>query len=486
MRAPLKGIVAVLLFCSAAAHGTEVRSTTAVPMDRELISIRAHRLDRSAADLELRIPVPGVATVPLPDGVWELRLSGGNFWAPRVYARDSDAITLPVWPAFPLHGTAAGVTKLSVTFAPLDRGGVTGSTECDVADAAWTCAIPRGQYDLQFSTPGSAPDFRWNVTVPGNLEAPLQFVRGASLSGRLEAARGMKISLDGLEILLAGAQRRYTARSNARGFFQFKGLPPGQYSLSARREGLAARGRSVTILGGVAAELDAPLLLDRPKNLTVLIAPPLDPELKPWRVSLSSYDAGRGGRTAVSESAATPAGEWMISGLVSGDYDIDVSRENGGLWKSADVSIGETDVQLPLLVMGEHVSGSITLGDRPLAATLSFGGEHGATLTSDDDGRFEGVIPPAESDNRRVHVEAPVAGIARTVHAKIERTEAGARVDIKLPATLLTGSSSVRMQHPGATLWSSSAVIAREQFTRCYQKAMDVFRSPPSMRAAIG
>ena len=431
--------IAATVFFAAAAHAAQITATIAVPTEPGEVLVRAHRLDGRADDVEQRIQVPGVNTLQLHEGVWELRLDNGNFWAPLVYARDSDSVTLPVWPAVPLRGTANGLTKLAVSFTPVDHGGAAGQTECSMDDIAWICMIPPGHYDLRFSTPGSAPEFRWNVTAPGKSGAPLQFVRGASLSGRLEAVRGARISLDGLEVLLSGAQQRYTAKSNAKGFFQFKGLPAGQYSVRAQQEGLATAARPVTIFEASAVELNAPLLLDRPKRLTVTIAPTLDPELKPWRVSVWAYGEGHRGLTGVSESAATPTGEWSLSGLIAGDYEVQIARANGGVWKSVDVTIGDTDVALPQTVFGESIRGVITLGERPLVAKLSFGGENGATLISDDNGHFEGEIPPDKSDERAIYVDAEAARVARTIRAKLDRTESGTRIVIKLPATLLTG-----------------------------------------------
>ena len=430
--------VAAFILIAATAHATQITTTIGVASEPKELFVRALRLDAKAEAIELRVRVPGVNTLTLPEGVWELRVASEGYWAPRVYARDGDSVTLPLWPAVPLRGTAKGVTKLGVAFTSLDARGPVGETECSIEADAWTCAIPPGQYDLRFAARGSAPEFRWNVTAPGKLDAPLQFVAGASLSGRLEAVRGAKISLTGIEISLNGAQR-YKAKADRKGFFQFKGLPPGQYSLRARREGLAAQARSVIIVAGAAAELNAPLFLDRPKRLTVMLTPALDPELKPWRVSLWARSVPQRGLTVVTESTAMPSGEWSASGLVAGEYELEIARPDGGMWKSVDVPIGDTDVTLPVSVTGEHITGIITLGQRPLAAKLSFGGEHGATLTSDEGGRFEGEIPPASGNERTIYVEAEAARIARTVRANVERSESGARITIKLPATLLTG-----------------------------------------------
>jgi hypothetical protein len=461
--------IAALVFSSAAAGAVEITTTIAVPIEQTEVVVRAYRLDKSADVIEQRVRVPAMNALALHEGIWELRLADDRFWAPRVYAREGGPVTLPIWPAVPLRGEIkGGVAKFGVAFAPLDVAGVAGEADCKTDGSAWTCAIPPGHYDLRFFTRGSAPEFRWNIEAPGKLETPLQFVAGASLSGRLETVRGAKISLDGLQISLSGAQQRYTAKSNANGFFQFKGLPAGQYSLGARREGLAALGRSVTIVAGAAAELNTPLLLDRPKHLTVTLAPALDPELKPWRISLWAYGAGHRGLTSVNESTATPAGEWTASALIGGDYQVQIARADGGTWKSVDVTIGDADVNLPLTALGEHVRGLITLGDHPLTAKLSFGGEHGATLNSGEDGRFEGDVPPSESDERTIFVDADAARVTRTVRAKIERDDSGSRVTIRLPATMLMGrvlGADGSLQRDALIIVSSDMLGVHEMFS---------------------
>jgi hypothetical protein len=415
-------------------------------MDPLEIAVQAHRIDRKADPVEYTIRVPAANELTLGEGVWELRLVGHTAWGPRVYVRNGDSVSMPVWPAVRFRAVANGVTALNAAFKPLHSTGATGETSCDKDGMWWICAIPPGHYDLRFSSPGWAPEYRFDVTVPFPAEMPLRFVAGASLAGRLGSARGAKISLEDVDLSLIPAGgtahgERYTTKSTARGFFQFTGLPPGEYSLSARRKGLTAPVQSVTIVAGMAAELSAPLLLDRPKRLTVTLVPSLDPDLKPWRVSLWSFGMGpQRPLTAVSESAATPNGDWTLNGLIAGDYRVYVSRANGQMWVAEDASIVDADVAVPLTVFGERVTGMITLGDRPLAAKLSFGGEGGLTLESNEEGRFEGEIPPDDGDERTIHVDAGPLDVIRTVRAKLERSGSGERhITIRLPATALVG-----------------------------------------------
>ena len=447
MRNPV-GLLAVLAaaLCVFDARAAEVVVNSALPLEPRTVVLRASRIDRKSNPIERSIRVPGNNSIDLPEGVWQVAIADEELWAPRLYVRAADSVAIPVWKAGRIRGTAKSVTSLNVAFVPLDAGGPAGETVCDIDGDAWTCAIPAGQYDLRFSSPQFAPEYRFGLTVPGSRPLTLQFVAGASLSGRIEAVRNAKVALQDVEVALVptggSAQQRYVTTSDPKGFFQFKGLLPGEYAIRASRNGLATQQRSVSILAGKAAELNAPLLLDRPKRLTLTLVPPRDPDGQPWRVSLHAYGGRPRSLTTVSEAAATGEGEWTLSRVIAGEYSLQVRRSNGQLWKTEDVIVGDADVALPVTLTGERVIGRITLGDRPLAAKLSFGAERGSTLVSDSDGRFEGEIPLDDraTDERTVFVEADAAEVVRSVRAKLERSESGPRrVDIRLPATTLLG-----------------------------------------------
>ncbi|HEX2121446.1 MAG TPA: carboxypeptidase-like regulatory domain-containing protein [Thermoanaerobaculia bacterium] len=443
----MRTVAAAVAFAliAVSAHPAEITVRSAVPIDAGTMTVRAQRLDGAADAIERAISVPGTTSVALPEGLWDIRVTTDAFWAPPLFIRDGDAKSLLVWPAGLLRGSAKGTTVLRVAFTPLDPAGVAGETDCTIDSGSWSCRLPAGRHDLRFSSPGSAPEHRFAVAVPREAPIPLQFVAGASLSGRLEAVRGAKISLGGVEVSLTAhgdGQRSYTEKATARGFFQFKGLAPGRYSLRAQRAGLAAHERSVDIIAGAAAELNAPLLLDRPKRLSVHITPPLDPGGKPWHVELMSVEERPNGTrflTAVAESVASPDGEWTHSGLPAGAYNVAVSRADGNAWKSQEVTIADADVTLPLSALSQRVAGIVTLAGKPLAASVSFGGRGGATLQSDDDGRFEGEIPPGDEE-REVFVEAEALHVRRTLRVKFERRDLGERyAAIHLPATVFSG-----------------------------------------------
>lgn len=409
--------------------------------------LRAERSDGGTERLERQVPLPGTADLPLGKGLWEVRVIDEHLWAAPVFLRNEDSVTVKLWPTVPLRGTTKRVTTLRAGFKPLDAGSATGEVDCRVKEESWVCAIPSGRYDLRFSSPGSAPEFRFNVILRDDPKPMiLNFVPGASLSGRVEAVRGVKLPADGVTVTLTsaageGAAWKDAARSSAKGFFQFKGLAPGDYSIRGEgKGGLTTQPEQVKMLAGVAAELNASLLLDLPKKLTVTVFPRLDPYGGRWIVRMVSNNPRHARGEVLGESPVSKEGDWTYSRLIAGTYEVDVLTSKGEVWKFQDVTIEHDDVTVAVAALSAMITGSVVLGDRPLKASLSFGGENWPKIESDSEGRFTGAIPPGEQEERSVLVEAETPRLRRTIRAHIERDESGGlHLDIKLPATTLMG-----------------------------------------------
>src|ERR1051326_6065885 len=219
-----------------------------------------------------------------PRGLWEIRLDSRRFWAAPIFLRDGDSGSLELFPASEIRGTVNDVRSLRARFSSVKEAGLKGEVQCDVEGGDFRCLIPDGTYDIRFSAPAKAPEFRFALQVPRNAPMQLKFVAGASLSGRLETARHVRAPLEGIEVLLVDdAKHRFSSVANARGFFQFKGLPPGTYALARGKQGFAGESGAVKIPGGIAPELKKPLLLDRPHRSPVIVSPPLGPSSVPWR-----------------------------------------------------------------------------------------------------------------------------------------------------------------------------------------------------------
>jgi hypothetical protein len=449
--------VLAILLVACSAQAAQITTIIGNPsFAARTVILRAERTDGAAEHVERSVPLPGTADLPLGKGLWEVRVIDEHLWAAPVFTRNEDAVTVKLWPTLPLTGTAKRATTLRAGFRPLDDGGATGEVDCIVKGDSWVCAIPIGKYDLRFSSSGSAPEFRFSVTVEGDPKSlSLNFVSGASLSGRVEAARGVKLPADGVIVRLTsaageGAAWKDAARINAKGFFQFKGLAPGDYSIRGEgKGGLTTQPLRVKMLAGVAAELHASLLLDRPKKLTVTVFPRVDPYSKRWIVRMVSNDSRLRHGEALGESPVSTAGDWTHPSLIAGKYTVEILTSNGEVWKSQDVTIEQDDVTLAVAALSATITGSVTLGDRPLKASLSFGGEGWPKIESDPEGRFTGAIPPGDQEEHSVLVEAESPRVRRTIRAKAEKDESGGlHLDIKLSATTLMGHVSKRDGSP--------------------------------------
>jgi hypothetical protein len=443
-----RNVLSILLVaCSAQAAQvtTTVRSPSVAACT---VILRAERADGGAEVLERPVPLPGTADLQLGKGLWQLRIIDEHLWAAPVFTRNEDSVTVKVWRTVPLKATTKGVTTLRAGFKPLEADGAAGEVDCSVKGDSWLCAIPAGKYDLRFSSPGSAPEFRFDVTLWDDPKPiTLKFVPGASLSGRVEAVRGVRLLPDGVIVTLTsaggeGAVWKNEARSTARGFFQFKGLAPGDYSIRGEgKGGLTTQPERVKMLAGVAAELNASLLLDLPKKLTVTVFPRLDPYSNRWVVRLVSNNPRQRIADVLGDSPVSKEGDWTHPRLMAGKYSVAVLTSKGEVWKAQEVTIEHDDVTLVVAALSATITGSVMLGERPLKASLSIGGEDWPKIESDSEGRFTGAIPPGEEEERSVLVEAETPRIRRNLRAHIEKDESGGlHLDIKLPATTLMGS----------------------------------------------
>jgi hypothetical protein len=438
--------LAAVILIPPGVNGAEIASTfVGADPGPQSATLYARRVDGVAEPAELSVSIPGSVSLPLPEGLWEVRIVGNTVWAPPLYVRHDDSTSVSIWRTAALAGTSNGVTALAVRFAATEPDGPTGEVDCEVDRMSWSCRIPAGRYDLRFVSPGTAPELRFDVDVPvaeGRID--LQFVAGASLSGRVEPARGRGIAVEGTVVSLSDRGKKdgeaYAVRADARGFFQVRGLPPGHYSLQGRKGTMATGVVPVEIIASAAAELRSPLILDTPKRLKVTITPYLDPAGAPWQLRLLSRGPRRRSAAVLAESSASDSGRWSHSNLVSGKYSLELRLSNGGIWRSEEIEVETDDLTIAIMATAEAITGRITLGGRPLVAALSFGGEGGITLQSDEDGRFSGELPPDEQQERRVLVESDRPKVNRMVTVTIARRESGeAVVEIDLPATALSG-----------------------------------------------
>jgi hypothetical protein len=126
----------------------------------------------------------------------------------------------------------------------------------------------------------------------------------------------------------------------------------------------------------------------------VSITPSLDEDHQPWQVELMMSRPGASHLDVLDRSLASAKGKWTQSGVTPGAYVLTIQQQDGSEWSSQELAFRPEDGDLPIDIVLEavRVAGSVTLRDRPVAATVRFGGEHGPAFLADRQGRFTGTI----------------------------------------------------------------------------------------------
>jgi hypothetical protein len=123
-----------------------------------------------------------------------------------------------------------------------------------------------------------------------------------------------------------------------------------------------------------------------------------------------------------------------------------VERAGGGQWASVWFTLAGGDLDLPVSVPLVQVQGTVSYGDQPVAARLTFGGEFGSRrqlLTSNEEGAFAGLVPEPEGEEWDVFVEAATPPTHLTLHGVRGHRKADdpvVRFDLKLPRTAVQGT----------------------------------------------
>jgi hypothetical protein len=455
MGAPAVSVGAVLPVVVRGEAGLEAMGkVTALAVDGRAAPVKGEFACRAGSACAVDLPIGA-------DRDWLLSVAADGFWATPPSAPAGGTVEL--WPAGSLNAKlrieGGSPTDLAVRFSP--SPGVKaasgfpkeGTVECPVVEGGVRCQIPAGVLDLRLRAKGHVSVYRWTQRVPGGgvLDlGRLELKRGASLVGtvtsperdapkpgacvvRLEPRQGGKSEA-------AGELPRTTV--NARGVFHLEVVPPGTFNLVAEQGGFAAARRSVTIVDGMEANLNEPLVLRRPARLELVFAPPTDPFGKPWMVELlekkdERFDLAGG-------APASLAGFWARDNLGSGNrFSVRVRTSANDLWwsdgEAAEIvgPISKRQIDLG----HEEVSGSVRLGELPLAARVIFterAGNVAVTLRSDAEGRLSGALPRLGAFHVDVASESP--SVHRKMDVEVRRKPDGrAEVEIALEDRALIG-----------------------------------------------
>lgn len=386
----------------------------------------------------LRLPVTSLAALSVrlpPDSSWEVSAELPGFWVKRrSVTLHSGAgvmhVPLELWPL----GTLAGRIQLKDSKLPLPGKLVVktlarpsalrqaeappGVLECPVdGRGVWSCSLPAATYDLALSAQGMAPAYRFGVSLPAGKRTALGSItleKGGSIAawvavegGALEPehcrARLARVAASGGSLQAALALERTAVQTTVGrdGALQFTGLAPGTYRLQIEQPGYpSVEVAPVRVDPGAGTVLREPLVLRKPSALAFRVVPPRDWLGHPWRAQVFRTED----RTArpiplVFDGAADAEGRVALAGQSAGAYRIELLDGLGNQFDLGEHRLEGPEAPEKLLeVHWVEVEGRLRLGGAPLRGSLWFGGRSGATsirMETDEEGRFQGVLPRA-------------------------------------------------------------------------------------------
>lgn len=337
------------------------------------------------------------------------------------------------------------------------------SLSCPVTEARWRCRVPSGRLNLRLTAEGFTPAYYWDADVEADKVLDLGVwkpARGASLAGWV-ATSGSRDEKEPVELDLDRqiwgwkgdprtgdrvASMALCTRADARGFFQFTGVPEGGYVLTARTPGFApSQVHDLSIAESGEVFLDEPIVLRKPTPVEILLEPMVGPAESPWNVTLSQMKPGAMVLEPRAEAPASSEGLWRHEGLDPGNYYLQVSTSDGSTWLerwlAVEPEMSTVFVEVPLV----EIKGRVEAGDEPLKTKLVFGSTQGMLqirFESDERGRFSGYLPHEGTWPVDLVTEGK-----EWIHQAVEPVEIKKRpgkrvvtVAIELPDTLLEGT----------------------------------------------
>jgi hypothetical protein len=423
----------------------------------------------------LEITVPGQRKLDLGLGIWRIQAEAAGYWSEEQVVSlkegQENAVELLLFPTGLLRARIEmprGMNvpgRLDVRFGPAPgskrKSGIPeGVIPCPVRADTWECPAPAGTLDLRLRGEGLVPLYRWGVSLEAGKILDLgvlAFRPGASVVGQVVNEAGLAVVDTPVELSpeLLGAlaepstgQRlqalSLTARTNERGFFQFEGVAPGTYAVTASGTGMAlTRVSPVLVREGLEAQILDPLVLARPVTVRVDLSPPVDPYGNVWKVRLLKESNAGGAMGTAGQGIAGKEGRWTQGGLAPGRYRLQILGDLESRWIDREIEVSAADPTVPIDIPVVEVQGRLRLGDDPLSGTLWFGGGTGARkirFDADEDGEFEGFLPEegtwpldlvSEEEGLRLALEP--------VEIRVPKGKRAAQVEIRVPDTTLEG-----------------------------------------------
>jgi hypothetical protein len=398
--------------------------TNAVMEFRSVIS--SADLGRTEPDRRIEAAVDKPVSLELEAGYWALDVVAAGAWHQRQYflANEKTDVIAELRPVSSISGHVRkdGPRDATLRFEPASPGeGLSGETACVFDDTAFTCRVPAGTYSARLRAPKYIALYFTTVNAPAGGVANLGeilFKPGQSITGRVEVARGEKVNVQ--EVTITAKPRRGSsfttvkAKPDKKGFFHIDGVAPGEQVLSASHPSSLTTGDvAITVVTGAEAELARPLVLARPRTVSVTVTPPVAPDGSRWTTTLSRLLDEPYAETVETGQIRTD-GTWSFARLQPGRYSLELLNMEGSRFAYETFDV-ETDLTLPVAVQVRILRGRVLLDDRPIEAkiVLNDGTARTANAVSDSTGRFTMTLPEAKPERWTAVISAEVPPIDR-------------------------------------------------------------------------
>jgi hypothetical protein len=369
-------------------------------------------------------PVAGVTSIELDAArSWQLRAKRDGCWSTTTtwIAPGTNEIAIELFSAASLQGEFTTETGKrpdvlrAFAFRTTTRPSNLPEPEaldCLLQLPKWQCTVPAElQLDVRLHVEAFAPVYLWSITArPGERRniGSQKLIAGASLAGWIEnpdsdPVAGAVVTLAPLQAEHDSAARAIATQhrvvSNARGFFQFTGVPPGDYRLVSRASAFApVVVPAMTVRPFAAMTWPRPLRHAHALTLNVALDPPKATDGSDWQVAVVERIPLTPGTSPVPKPlAADTSGLWTTAGLRPDMYELVVKDRSGSVVerRNIDLTTGAPAV-LTVSIRAITVTGVVKVGDEPLAAAdIRFSNLDAKTVsvTSNEDGRFTTSFP---------------------------------------------------------------------------------------------
>lgn len=438
------------------------------------IAMRTSAGEQRTLQEALQVPWQGTLRVP-EDRTGTIMIISDGYWSRSIPTTETDGdLHFRLFPAGTLTGRISfgdsevfESGELDFKMLPRDQSGLeqevltSGRVECTIAKAALKCSVPEGMLDARLAIGDYAPEFFWNVAAKRDTDSWLgvrKLVRGPSIAGWTESPSGfsksqslkVKAAPQEYAVSLSGSARERTdllgrtVEVSDRGFFQMKGMRPGEYEIHAFGEGLVSDSQKVLVdERSEAIFLEHPLVLTPPSRLEIFVDPLVDPWGGAWRVDISQQEGLSNTYAMVNSLEVSLSGFAEVGAISPGNYDLEVYDSRGSAWVSRAIAISQGSERIVLEISAVPIRGTVRIGDSGTAATLVFGTRSGGisiAVASDGDGNFEGVLPNEGEWPLEIEMDAGFGEQAAepvTVRRKPGKTFA--ELQIELPDTTVKG-----------------------------------------------